>query len=207
MDAHHAGAIHVYFLISGLDWHVVLCLKQLSRFVCKWPFVQCTIAWFQAATYLCSLHVCLVKTHGLDHCHHSCFILVANHLKYLSWQSLDLEIVLFVWWRVWFLIWAVGVPQPESLTIMVYHDSQLFIQASNRMGYAWGSLFWELVEGMFSYWWILLGEPSAVWFLTSIFHSTYSHWQACLLNRRVTNTYFFPFWQSAGYDKIDQSSQ
>lgn len=107
----------------------------------------------------------------------------------------------------WFLIWAVDEPQPELLTIMVYHDSQLFIQSSNRMGCAWGSLFWGLVEGMFSYWWYTVGEPSGVWFFTSIFHSTYSHWQACLLNRRVTNTYFFPFWQSAGYGRIDQSNQ
>lgn len=63
--------------------------------------------------------------------------------------------------------------------------------------------WWQVCFHIDGYCW----ENLVLCVLTSIFHSTYNHWQACLLKRRVTNIYFFPFWQSAGYDKIDQSSQ
>lgn len=139
--------LEVSMPLSPLAWIGTMLFAWAAPKV-QLPFVQCGVALFQSTSCWCSLHACLVKTRGLDHYHlRFCLVRVLS-----SWQiTWDWEMAIPIFGNCpgcmvkgfdsWF-IWAVHEAKPECLTIMAYHNSQLFIQASNRMGCAWGSRFW-----------------------------------------------------------------
>lgn len=144
MDAHCVGGIHA-FVTSGLDWHNALCLSSSQGPAAICAMCSCLIP----INILLMQSACMLgKTRGLDHCHlRFCLVRVLS-----SWQiTWDWEMAIPIFGNCpgcmvkgfdsWF-IWAVHEAKPEWLTIMAYHNSQLFIRASNRMGCAWGSRFW-----------------------------------------------------------------